>query len=380
MDYFSASLKKHAQWKGKLSTISKVKLTDKKMLSLAYTPGVAEPCKKIFENKENLFKYTIKSNSVAVISDGSAILGLGNLGAESAIPVMEGKCIIFKEFANIDAFPLVIKSQDPDKIIEIIENISPIFGAINLEDIAAPKCFYIEEKLQNLGIPVFHDDQHATAVVVLAALINSLKLVRKDLEDCKVVVNGIGAAGTAITKQILNYKIPKEILLCDKYGLLDPLDLRTTEEQKKLVLQIGYSSKGDLAKAMEGADIFIGVSAPNIVSFSMVKSMNEKPIVFSLANPTPEIMPNEAKKGGAFIVATGRSDLPNQVNNALVFPGFFRGLLDARAVRTTTAMKLAASFALANIEKPKIDRIIPNILNKKVVPLIARAVKKAAIF
>ncbi|MEK6972711.1 MAG: NADP-dependent malic enzyme [archaeon] len=378
MDIFEQSLISHGKWKGKISTSAKVKLKNKKLLSLAYTPGVAEPCKKIALNKNSLYNYTIKSNSVAVISDGSAILGLGNLGAEAAIPVMEGKALIFKEFANIDAFPIVIKNQNPEKIVEIIENISPVFGAINLEDIAAPKCFYIEENLQNLGIPVFHDDQHATAVVVLAGLFNSLKLAKKEFSDCKIVINGIGAAGTAITRLLLSYGKPKEILLCDKYGLLDPLDVRISEEQKQLAREIGQSRKGSLADSLENADIFIGVSAPNIISKDMVKSMSKKPIIFALANPISEISPKEAKKAGAFIVATGRSDFPNQVNNALVFPGFFKGLLDSRAKKATLKMKLAAAFALANIEKPSTEKILPNIFNKKIVPSIAKAVINAS--
>ncbi|PIU21756.1 MAG: NAD-dependent malic enzyme [Candidatus Diapherotrites archaeon CG08_land_8_20_14_0_20_34_12] len=378
MDIFKESLINHKKWKGKISTSQKLKLKSKKDLSLAYTPGVAEPCREIAKDKRNLYKYTMKSNSVAVISDGSAILGLGNLGAEASLPVMEGKALIFKEFANIDAFPIVIKTQDADKIVEIIENISPVFGAINIEDIAAPRCFYIEEKLQDIGIPVFHDDQHATAVVVLAGLINALKLAKKDFSECKIVVNGIGAAGTAITKLLLDYGKPKEILLCGKYGLLDPLDLRISEEQRKLARETRQSKRGSLADALKDADVFIGVSVPNIVSKLMVKSMNKKSIIFALANPISEISPKEAKQAGAFIVATGRSDFPNQVNNALVFPGFFRGLLDSKSKRATVEMKLAAAFALASIEKPNKEKILPNIFNKKIVPAVAKAVINAS--
>lgn len=381
MDYFLESLKKHAEWKGKLSVNSKVKISSIEDLSLAYTPGVAAPCKEISKNPEKLFTHTMKQNCVAVITDGSAVLGLGNLGAEASLPVMEGKCVLFKEFAGIDAFPIAIKTQEIDEIASIIKNISPIFGGINLEDISAPACFEIEEKLLDLGIPVFHDDQHGTAIIVLAALINALKVADKSIEDCKIVINGIGSAGTAISKIILSYASPKEMLLCDKEGILSQNQKEINQFQKELAEKTNKENKtGSLADALKDADVFIGVSAPNIVSKEMISSMNEKPIVFSLANPIPEIMPSESKAAGAFIVATGRSDFPNQVNNVLAFPGIFRGALDAKASCINEEMKLVATHALSeHVKEPTAEKIIPSPLDKTVVPAIASAVKKAAI-
>lgn len=381
MDYFSASLKKHAKWKGKLSINSKVKISSIKDLSLAYTPGVAAPCKEIERDSSKLFDYTIKHNSVAVVTDGSAVLGLGNIGANASLPVMEGKCILFKEFAGIDAFPIALKTQNVEEIVSIVEKISPIFGGINLEDISAPRCFEIEQRLiSSLNIPVFHDDQHGTAIIVLAALINALNVAEKDFSDCKIVVNGIGAAGTAITKMILSYASPKEMILCDKQGILS-LDQNLNPFQQELAQKLHKKNLcGSLADALVDADVFIGVSAPNIVSKEMVSTMNEKAIVFSLANPVPEIMPSVAKKAGAFIVATGRSDFSNQVNNVLAFPGIFRGAFDARAVCINSEMKLAAAFALSNhVKKSSVEKIIPSPLDKTVVSSVAKAVKKAAV-
>lgn len=380
MDYFSTSLKKHAEWKGKLSINSKIKLSSLKNLSLAYTPGVAAPSKAIAKNPKKLFNYTMKNNCVAVITDGSAVLGLGNIGAEASLPVMEGKCILFKEFAGIDSFPIALKTQNTKEIVSIIKNISPIFGGINLEDISAPRCFEIEQKLSPLKIPVFHDDQHGTAVIVLAALINALKVANKKFSESKIVVNGMGAAGTAISKMILSYKKPKEMVLCDKKGILFPKQKGILPHQKKLAEKVNKkNTKGTLAKALCDADVFIGVSAPGIVSKEMVSSMNKKPILFTLSNPIPEIMPSEAKKAGAFIVATGRSDFPNQVNNVLAFPGIFRGALDAKATCINKEMKLAAVLALSKaVKKPSREKIIPSPLDKTVVPKIALAVKKTA--
>lgn len=378
MELRKEALELHLKNKGKLEIKSKIKIKNRKILSLAYTPGVAEACMSIFRNKKDIYKYTIKQNSVAVISDGSAVLGLGNIGAEASLPVMEGKCILLKEFANVDAFPICIKTQDPDKIIEIVRNIAPVFGGINLEDISAPRCFKIEDELQDLGIPVFHDDQHGSAIVVYAALMNASKVAKKDLSEMKVVINGAGAAGTGITRVIFD-KV-KDIIVCDSKGIiyrgrkdLNPYKKRLSEITNK------ENKKGLLKDALVGADVFVGVSVANVVTKEMVKAMNKKPIIFAMANPVPEIMPSEARKGGAYIIGTGRSDFPNQINNLLAFPGVFRGALDARAKRITRKMKLAAAFALANyVKNPKPNKVLPDPLDKKAVIVVANAIKRAA--
>jgi len=377
MDYNKKSLELHEKLKGKLAVKSKVSLKTNDDLSTAYTPGVAEPCRKIAENPEDVYKYTFKSNTVAVISDGSSVLGLGNIGAEASLPVMEGKAILFKEFADIDAFPICIKDQDTAKTIETIKNIAPVFGGINLEDIKAPECFEIENSLQDLGIPVMHDDQHGTAIVVLAALINSLKLRDSKKEDVKLIINGAGAAGIAVTKLLLKYGFKNIILLDSKGTIYEGRDNLNPTKKEIATLTNHDLIKGDLKTALKDSDIFIGVSRPNLVTEEMIKSMNDKPIVLAMSNPIPEIMPDLAKKAGAFIVATGRSDFPNQVNNVLAFPGVFRGALDIRAKKITNGMKLAAAQALANTIKPEIDKILPNALDKSVVPAIAEAVKNA---
>lgn len=371
------SLRLHEAKKGKIGIEGKVKLRDKKTLSLAYTPGVAEPCKEIVKDRNNVYKYTFKQNAVAVVSDGSAVLGLGNIGAEAALPVMEGKCLIFKEFANIDAFPLCLKTQDAKEIIETVKNIAPVFAAINLEDIAAPKCFEIEEALRKeLDIPVFHDDQHGTAVVVLAGLINALKVTGKN-KNVKVVISGAGAAGIAVAKMLLGYGM-KNLVLVDSLGVIYDGRKGNMNPAKEEIAKLTNHEKisGSLSDAVDGADVFIGVSAPNILKKEDVEKMN-KPIVFAMANPVPEIMPDEAKKGGAEIVATGRSDFPNQINNALCFPGIFRAALDVRAKSITEEMKLAAAEALASTINPTRKKIIPDIFDKRVVKNITKAVKKA---
>ncbi len=387
MDIYKASLKFHEKHRGKLSVESKVALKTKKDLSLAYTPGVAQPCLEIHKNPELVFKYTIKQNCVAVVSDGSAVLGLGNIGAKAAIPVMEGKAVLFKEFAGIDAFPICIESQDSEEIINIVKNIAPVFGGINLEDISAPRCFYIEEQLQNLGIPVFHDDQHGTAVVVLAGLMNACKVTGRKMEDLKVAMSGAGAAGTAIAKMLLAGEIKcaechpvKDIVVVDSKGIIYEGRPGLNDEKIELSkITNRRKEKGTLADAMKGKDVFIGVSKGGIVTEEMVKVMNKKPIVMAMANPVPEIMPDLAKKAGAAVVCTGRSDFPNQINNVLGFPGIFRGALDARAKVINTDMKIAAAKALAaHVKKPTGDRVIPSPLDKKVAKEVAKAVRKAA--
>lgn len=372
------SLKLHETLKGKLEIKSKVQLNTRQDLSLAYTPGVAEPCTRIAKNKEEVYKYTIKGNTVAVISDGSAVLGLGNIGAEAALPVMEGKSILFKEFAGIDAFPICLASQDVKTNIQTIKNLAPVFGGINLEDFKAPECFEIESSLQDLGIPVMHDDQHGTAIVVLAALINALKVRGSKKEQVKIVLNGAGAAGTAITKLILRYGF-KDITLCDTKGTIysDREELNLSKEEIARITN-PQNIKGSLSDALRGADIFIGVSKGNLLTPLHIQSMAHQPVIFAMANPLPEIMPDEAKSAGAFIVATGRSDFPNQVNNVLAFPGVFRGALDIRATKITENMKLAAAEALANcVSSPNPEHILPDPLDKSVVPAVAEAVKKA---
>jgi malate dehydrogenase (oxaloacetate-decarboxylating) len=382
MNYNEEALKMHEAFKGKIEVNSKVRLENRDDLSTAYTPGVAEPCRKIHENTEDVYRYTAKGNLVAVLSDGSAVLGLGNIGAEAAIPVMEGKAVLFKSFAGVDAFPICVKSQDIEEIINTAINIAPVFGGINLEDIQAPKCFEIEDRLKAiLDIPVFHDDQHGTAIVVSAALINALKLTKKKIEDVKIVLNGPGAAGTAIIKMLISLGA-KNIVACDSKGIVvegreGGLNAHKTELSK---ITNSQKLKGTLKDAMVGADVFIGVSAPNSVNEEMVKSMNADSIIFAMANPTPEIMPDIAKKAGARVVGTGRSDFPNQINNVLAFPGVFRGALDCRAKQITEAMKKAAAYAIADLvteEQLAEDFIIPGPFNNKVAGAVAAAVAQA---
>jgi len=380
-DIYSESLELHKKVKGKIEIRSKVPLKDKKDLSLAYTPGVAEPCIKIKEDKSLVYQYTSKWNTVAVVTDGSAVLGLGNIGAEAALPVMEGKAILFKEFGGVDAIPVCISSQDTEEIIRAVTLISPSFGGINLEDISAPRCFTIETRLiESLPIPVFHDDQHGTAVVVLAALINALKLVNRRLEDVKIVINGAGAAGIAITK-FLHYAGARKILLCDRSGIICKDRKENMNFAKEDIIQYLLPSKmGSLSDAMKGADVFIGVSGPGTVSEEMIKKMNKDAVVFAMSNPVPEIMPEKAKKAGAYIVGTGRSDMENQINNLLAFPGIFRGVFDVRAKRITDKMKFAASCAIAEyIPEGKLSPgyIIPSALDKKVAEKVAEKVASA---
>jgi len=382
MNYFEESLKMHEKYSGKIEVKSKVKIETKEDLGLAYTPGVAEPCKKIYENEENVYKYTAKGNMVAVVTDGTAILGLGDIGPKAGLPVMEGKAILFKEFANVDAFPICLATKDVDEIVRTIQLISPGFGGINLEDISAPRCFEVEDKLKKLlDIPVFHDDQHGTAIVVLAGLINATKVVGKKLEDLKVVINGAGSAGTAISKLLLSSGV-KNLIACDKVGILYR-GMEKIDDAKTALTEITNPEniKGNLSDALVGADVFIGVSAPGIVTPEMVKSMNKDSIVFGMANPTPEIMPDEAKKAGARVAGSGRSDYPNQVNNVLVFPGLFRGALDVRAKEINEEMKLAAAYAIANYIKDEDlneNNVIPSALDKGVATKVAEAIAKAA--
>lgn len=372
------ALELHEKYKGKIAVKSKVPLNNKKDLSLAYTPGVAEPCLEIFRNPDLAYNYTSKWNTVAVVSDGSAVLGLGNIGAKAAIPVMEGKAILFKEFAGIDAFPICLESQEVKKIIETVKQISPVFGGINLEDISAPRCFMVEKKLKELlDIPVFHDDQHGTAVVVYAALVNALKVVEKKLSEIKIAVSGGGAAGNAITKFLLNAGV-KNIIVCDSKGIIYRGRKENDKFKEELAKITNCHKGGSLAEAIKNADVFIGVSAPNIVTKEMISSMNKKAIVFAMANPIPEIMPTLAKEAGAVIVVTGRSDFPNQVNNLLGFPGIFQGALKARANDINEEMKIAAAKALASIIKePNENNIIPSVFDKNVVPIVAKAVAGA---
>lgn len=381
MNYYEKALKLHSENKGKLEVNCKVPLKTKEDLSVAYTPGVAQPCKEIAKNENEVYKYTIKGNTVAVITDGSAVLGLGNIGDNAAIPVMEGKAALFKRFANIDAIPICIKTQNSDEIIEIVSNISATFGGINLEDIAAPRCFEIEKKLQEkLNIPVFHDDQHGTAIVVTAAVINALKIVKKEIENVKIAVSGAGAAGTAIVKMLINTGA-KNIIVSDINGILNRNNKNLTKANMKLAeITNNELLEGNLKDSIKNADIFIGVSAPNIVTKEMIESMNKDAIVFAMANPEPEIYPEEAKKGGAVVVGTGRSDFPNQINNVLAFPGIFRGALDARATRITEKMKVAAAYALASVvteEELNENYIIPDIFYPNISNIIAKAVEKA---
>ena len=373
------SLALHEQWNGKLTTEAKCNVNSREALALAYTPGVAEPCKVIAENPEEVYRYTIKANTVAVVSDGSAVLGLGNIGAAAAMPVMEGKCVLFKEFGGVNAFPICLDTQDTEEIIKTVVNIAPAFGGINLEDISAPRCFEIETRLKELlPIPVFHDDQHGTAIVVLAGIINALKVVGKKKEACRVVVNGAGSAGIAIAKLLLNYGF-QHLTLCDKVGMLSKKTAGLNWMQQEMVQVTNLEEKeGSLADALQGADIFIGVSAPNIVTEEMVASMNSDAILFAMANPVPEIMPDLAKKAGARVIGTGRSDFPNQVNNVVAFPGIFRGALEGRAAQITEEMKLAAALAIAGLvsdDELFDDNILPQPFDPRVCGAVSAAVK-----
>lgn len=368
----------HEEWNGKLETASKCTIRTREDLALAYTPGVAEPCKLIAEDKELAYKYTIKANTVAVVSDGSAVLGLGNIGPYAAMPVMEGKAVLFKEFGNVNAVPICLDTQDTEGIIKTVINIAPAFGGINLEDISAPRCFEIEERLKEaLNIPVFHDDQHGTAIVVLAGIINALKVTGKRKEECRVVVNGAGSAGVAITKLLLTYGF-SNIIMCDKSGILskNSPDLNWMQKQMVEVTNLGGES-GTLADALKGADIFVGVSAPGIVSEEMVASMNKDAILFAMANPVPEIMPDLAKAAGAKVVGTGRSDFPNQINNVVAFPGIFKGALEGRATQITEEMKLAAANAIAGLvadEELNENNILPEAFDPRVADVVSHAV------
>jgi len=380
MNIGEIALQKHEEWNGKLETVSKTPVKSRKDLSIAYTPGVAEPCRVIAQDKEAAYKYTMKANTVAVVSDGSAVLGLGNIGPYAAMPVMEGKAVLFKEFGGVNAVPICLDTQDTEEIIKAVTYLAPAFGGINLEDISAPRCFEIEERLKaTLDIPVFHDDQHGTAIVVLAGIINALKVVGKKKEDCQVVVNGAGSAGVAITKLLLTYGFTK-VIMCDKVGILSKTTEGLNWMQQKMVEVTNLEGRtGSLADAMKGADIFVGVSAPGIVSQEMVASMNKDSILFAMANPTPEIMPDLAKAAGARVVGTGRSDFPNQVNNVVAFPGIFKGALEGRATQITEEMKLAAANAIAGLvpeDKLSDDNIMPEAFNPKVAELVAEAVKK----
>jgi len=369
----------HKEWNGKLETVSKSPVKSREDLSLAYTPGVAEPCKVIAEDEEAAYTYTMKANTVAVVSDGSAVLGLGNIGPHAAMPVMEGKAVLFKEFGGVNAVPICLDTQDTEEIIKAVTWLAPGFGGINLEDISAPRCFEIEERLKEiLDIPVFHDDQHGTAIVVLAGIINGLKVVHKEKENCKVVVNGAGSAGVAITKLLLTYGF-KNVIMCDKVGIVS----KSTEglnwmQEKMAQITNPNNETGTLADAMKDADIFVGVSAPNIVTAEMVSSMNKDSILFAMANPVPEIMPDVAKAAGARVVGTGRSDFPNQVNNVVAFPGIFKGALEGRATQITEEMKLAAAVAIAGLvpeAELHEDNIMPEAFNPKVAEVVAEAVK-----
>ena len=382
MDIYEESLEMHKKLKGTIEITSKVSVTTKKELSLAYTPGVAEPCRKISENVEDAYTYTNKGNTIAIVTDGSAVLGLGNIGAEASLPVMSGKSVLLKEFGDVNCVPICLRTQDENEIINIVKNIAPTFGGIMLEDIAAPRCFVIEEALQDIGIPVFHDDQHGTAIVTLAALINALKVVKKDIAEIKVVIFGAGAAALAITKLLScigmhkNICQPvKDIILCDSKGPIYKGRDHLNKYKEEFSLVTNHSLAKTTIEAMTEADVCIGVSVPGIITPEMVKKMNKDAIVFAMSNPTPEIMPGLAKEAGAKIIGTGRSDFPNQINNVLAFPGLFRGLLDARATKVSEDIKLKAAMALAEcLENPTIDHILPSPLDKSVAKKIAEVV------
>ena len=374
------ALQMHEQWNGKLETTAKAHVNSREDLAIAYTPGVAEPCKIIAQDPEASYKYTIKSNTIAVVSDGSAVLGLGNIGALAAMPVMEGKAVLFKEFGGVNAVPICLDTQDTEEIIQTIVNIAPAFGGINLEDISAPRCFEIEERLKELlDIPVFHDDQHGTAIVVLAGIINALKVTGKKKEDCRVVVNGAGSAGIAIAKLLLTYGF-KHLTMCDINGIISSASPDLNWMQKKMTEVTNLEKRtGSLADAMCGADIFVGVSAPGIVTKEMVASMNSDAILFAMANPVPEIMPDLAKEAGARVVGTGRSDFPNQVNNVVAFPGIFKGALEGRASQITEEMKLATAKAIAELvsdDELNEDNILPEAFDSRVSEAVSRAVKE----
>lgn len=373
------ALKLHEEWQGKIETTSKCRIKTREDLALAYTPGVAEPCKVIAENKEAVYTYTSKANTVAVVSDGSAVLGLGNIGAYAAMPVMEGKAALFKEFGNVNAVPLCLDTQDTEEIIETVIRIAPAFGGINLEDISAPRCFEIETRLKEaLDIPVFHDDQHGTAIVVLAGIMNGLRLTGKKKEDCRVVVNGAGSAGVAITRLLLNYGF-KHVTMCDRFGIISKSYPNLNWMQEEMTKYTNLENKeGTLADALKGADVFVGVSAPGIVTAEMVASMNKDAIMFAMANPVPEIMPDIARAAGARVVGTGRSDFPNQINNVTAFPGIFKGALEGRARQITEEMKLAAAAALSGLvsdEELSEDFIMPDPFDPRIVDVVSKAVK-----
>ncbi|MEG1930713.1 MAG: NADP-dependent malic enzyme [Anaerovorax sp.] len=382
MNYYEASLLMHEKNKGKMEIVSKVSLDNRDDLSTAYTPGVAQPCLEIKRDEENVYKYTPKGHTVAVVSDGSAVLGLGNIGAKAAIPVMEGKAILFKAFGGLDAIPICLDTQDPDEIVHIVKNIAPVFGGINLEDISAPRCFEIERRLiEALDIPVFHDDQHGTAIVVSAAVINAYRLLKKPLDQVKVVISGAGAAGTAIVKMLLALGI-SDIIVCDSKGIISGDRKSDFGPDKRELLELTNSRdvRGGLAEAVQGRDLFIGVSGPGVLTGEMAAKMNENFVIFAMSNPEPEIMPEEAKQAGAAIMGTGRSDYPNQINNVLVFPGIFKGALAARAKSITEKMKVAAAYALADVIKTdelRIDYIIPDAFNKGVADAVANAVAES---
>ena len=383
MNYYEEALKLHQEHGGKIQVTSKVKLENRDDLSIAYTPGVAQPCKEIYKDKKNVYKYTAKSNLVGVVSDGTAVLGLGNIGAEAAIPVMEGKAVLFKQFGGVDAFPICLDTKDTEEIIRAVKQIAPVFGGINLEDIASPKCFEIERRLEEeLDIPVFHDDQHGTAIVVTAALLNALKVVGKQIEDIKVVVNGPGAAGTAIIKMMITAGV-KQIIACDENGILYKDRGIGIADHKKMLCDITNKEdlRGGLGDALKGADVFVGVSVGGALKADMIKAMNQDPIVFAMANPVPEIMYDEAMAAGVRVMGTGRSDFPNQINNVLAFPGIFRGALDAGARDINYDMKLAAARAIAELVSPEelqAEYIIPSALDPRVAKHVAKRVGEAA--
>ncbi len=382
MDYRKESLKLHGEWKGKVEVVARAKVNDKDALSLAYTPGVAEPCLAIQDDYKKSWELTRRWNMVAVITDGTAVLGLGDIGPEAGMPVMEGKCVLFKEFGDVDAFPLCVRTKNVDEFVQTVYNISGSFGGINLEDIAAPRCFEIEQKLKEMcDIPIFHDDQHGTAVVVSAALINATKLTGKPLSECKAVINGSGAAGIAIAKLLMSLGL-KDVILCDRTGAIyeGREGLNSSKADIAKVTNRGMT-KGTLKEAVAGTDVFIGVSAPGVLTQEMIKTMNADPIVLAMANPTPEIMPDEAKAAGAKIVGTGRSDFPNQINNVVAFPGIFRGALDVRASQITENMKIAAAYAIASLVDEKDlnpDYILPYAFDERIKDTVASAVAEAA--
>ena len=380
MDVYEKALKKHEEWQGKVATEVKAKVLNAEDLTYAYTPGVAEPCRKIHEDETKAYVYTSKANTIAVVSDGSAVLGLGNIGPKAAMPVMEGKAVLFKEFGDVNAVPIVLDTQDADEIIETVKNIASGFGGINLEDISSPRCVYIENKLKEiLDIPVFHDDQHGTAIVTAAALINALKVVNKKVSDIKILVSGAGAAGYSISKLLLDLGV-KDVIACDSKGTINQSHLKGTNPVKAELAKITNKDNlvGTLKEAIKGCDVFVGVSVPGVIDEADIKNMAEEPIVFAMANPVPEIDPAKAKEAGAKVVATGRSDFPNQINNVLAFPGIFRGALDAHAEEITDEMKLAAAKALANLvspEKLSADYVIPGAFEEGVADEVAKAVK-----